>query len=281
MGFFRGAGLTILSIILFVVLLIGGIFASLSLSLEYKNVQPRVYTVLEQFVGSQIGEEQIKNEILPYAISYCQTNDEWVQEFDGYVLAFPCSVVLEGYDSFLNYGINQVINDFYYKEYTCNFLDCFKEQELPLFLISEYSQKFWKNLFIKFLIFSIVLFGLIILLVKKKPSSLILLGSLMVPVSLFLMAFKKAGEFFIASSISGEGTDDLLSSITGIFFSESSMVFSRMLILGGVLIVVGIILRIVFSKSEEVKDQTQDKVKEIKSNVKSKSKPKAIKKKKK
>ena len=99
MGFLRGAGLTILSIVLFIFLLIGGIFASLSLSLKYENVQPRAYNVLEQLVEVQIGEEQIKNEILPNADVYCQTNNEWVQDFEGYVLTFPCSVVLEGYES--------------------------------------------------------------------------------------------------------------------------------------------------------------------------------------
>jgi hypothetical protein len=278
MGFLRGAGVTILSILLFFVLLLGGLFASLTFSLKYENVQPKVYIIINQFVENQIGEEQIKDDFLFSANTYCQTNDEWVQDFGGYVIVFPCSVIQGGYNNTLDYGINYVINDLYYKEYNCTFLDCFKESDLPLFLISDYSQKFWKTLFFKFIIFLIVLFGLILLLVKNKPNSLIVLGSLMVPASLFILAFRKAGEFIISSSLS-EGEGNIFSLIFGIFFSEASTVFLRILIIGAILIVVGIILRIIFSKSEE--EKMENKPKEKKPVEKKPSKLKVSKKKKK
>jgi hypothetical protein len=84
----------------------------------------------------------------------------------------------------------------------------------------------------------------------------------MVAVSLFILAFKKAGEFFMSSLLTGEGGEDILSSIIGIFFSQSSTVFLWMLISGGILIVLGIILGIIFSKSKE--EKIEDKFKENK-----------------
>jgi hypothetical protein len=282
MGFFRGAGLTILSIILFFILLIGGLFATLSLSLKYENVYPRAYSLAYQFAETQIGEEQIKEIILSDAENYCKTNEEFVQAVGEYVVVFPCSVIQEGYESSLNYGINYVIKDLYYREYSCNFLDCFDDSQIPLFLISNYSQKFWTTLCIKFLIFSIVLFGLIFLLVKKKPSSLIVLGSLMVPISLMILIFKKAGEFFALSSLTGE--EEIISLVGGIFFSEASTIFLKMLVIGGILIVVGMILRTLFSKSEEkiveTKSKEEKKVIEKKSSKPVKKKyPKSMEKK--
>ncbi|HPD81857.1 MAG TPA: hypothetical protein PK357_02035 [Candidatus Pacearchaeota archaeon] len=278
MGFFRGAGLTILSIILFFVLLIGGLFATLSLSLKYENVYPKIYSLADKFAETQIGEEQFKEAILLNGQNYCMENEEFVQDIGGYVIVFPCSVIQEGYESSLDYGINYIIKDLYYKQYSCFFLDCFDDSQIPLFLISEYSQKFWTTLCIKFLIFSIVLFGLIFLLVKKKPSSLIVLGSLMVPISLLILLLKKAGEFFALSSLTGE--EEIMSLIGGIFFSETSTVFLRMLVVGGVLILVGIILRIIFSKSKEKINEEKPKEdkkiienKPIKSVIKKSPKP--------
>ena len=267
MGFFRGAGLTIFSIILFFVLLLGGLFATLSLSLKYENVYPRLYSLADKFAETQIGEEQLKNEILFDAEIYCKNNEEFVQDIGGYVVVFPCSVIQEGYESSLNYGINYIIKDVYYKQYSCSFLDCFDDSQFPLFLISEYSQKFWATLCIKFLIFSIVLFGLIFLLVKKKPSSLIVLGSLMVPISLLILLFKKAGEFFALSSLTGE--EEIISLIGGIFFSETSTVFLRMLVIGGILIIVGAILKVLFYKPKEKIEE--EKPKEYKKPLEKKS----------
>lgn len=274
MGFFRGAGLTILSIILFFVLLFGGLFTTLSLSLKYENVYPRVYNLAYNFAETQIGEEQLREGILSSAETYCLTNEEFVQDMGGYVIVFPCSIVQEGYESFLNYGINYVIKDIYYKQYSCSFLDCFKDSQLPLFLISEYSQKFWTTLCLKFLIFLIVLFGLIFLLVKKKPNCLVVLGSLMVPISLMILLFKKAGEFFALSSLTGE--EEILSLIGSIFFSEISTVFLRMLIIGIVLIIVGTILKILFFKPKE--KINEEKLKEDKKPIE-KTSTKSIKKK--
>lgn len=270
MGFLRGAGLVLVSIALFGMLLIGGIFLTLSSSLNYDKVQPAVYTLVKGIIETQIGEEQIKNEIMPAAEIYCQTEEEIIQDFGGYVLTIPCSIVKQGYDKVLDYSINSITHDFYYKEYNCKFIKCFNSSqdnsELPLFLISNLAHTFWRGLFLKFLLFSILLFGLIILLVKKKPNSLVLLGSLLIPISLVIFILSKVGQW-VSSSASGGDLSLVLFQVIGIFFSQASRISLWMAISGGILIVLGTILKIFYKSSEEKASQekVQEKPKEKKS----------------
>lgn len=286
MGFLRGTGLVLVSIALFIMLLVGGILATLTFSLSYDKVQPTVYTLAKNIIDTQVGEEQIKNKIFPAAEIYCQTEDEIVQDFGGYVLTIPCSVVQQGYDAVLDYSINSVIHGFYYKEYSCKFIKCFSSSqdnsELPLFLVSNLAYKFWRGLFLKSLLFSILLFGLVILLVKRKPNSLVLLGSLLIPVSLIIFVLSKIGQW-VSSSASGGDLGLVIFQVVGIFFSQASRISLWVIISGGVLIVLGNVLKIFYKPKEEkvIQEKVQEKTKEKKPVKKNTSKSKTAKKNKK
>lgn len=251
MGVLRSFVIVIVSISLFLSILFGGITASLVLSLKYDNVQPRINTIAREIIETQIGEDEIVNNLMPYLSVYCQTNTEIVQDFQGYTFVFPCSVVKEGYYSIINYSVNYLVGDFYYKQYNCSFVKCFQDSDVPLFLVSDYARQFWKSLLFKALIASFILACLIILLVERKSNAPILIGSLLIINSLIVLSLEKIGTFAanaflspISMAITKENTSSILSQVVTIFFSESLRIFLYMFIGGAVLILLGILFKI-------------------------------------
>lgn len=295
MGVLRGFGIIIVSILLFLAILLAGIFATISLSLSYENVQPRVYNISYEIIDTQIGVKVIEDQLMPYTGIYCQTNTEIVQSFGNYTLAIPCSVAQAGYDSILNYSVNYIISDFYYKDYDCTFTECFKQSEIPLFLVSNYARQMWKSLFFKVLIASLILCCVLFLISEKKSNSPILIGSLIIVNSLIVLTLEKIGTIIakailspISLALSEENINPILSQLVGIFFSESSRIFLWMFIVGLVLIVMGIVFKItglgfkIGKKIEELKakDVSENKVSEsdvrkiIKEEISKKNLPK-------
>lgn len=251
MGVLRGFGLVIVSILLFLSLLSAGIFATLNYSLTYENVQPKIYTIADSIITEQIGTEKIVNQLTPFLEIYCQNNTEIVQNFEGYTFVYPCTVIEQGYDSIINYTINYLIQDFYYKDYNCTFVECFKETNVPLFLVSEHAKNYWKSLFNKSIIAILILIALTILLIEKKTNTPILTGSLFVASSLIISQLKNIGTAIaklilspISAALSNESSKEIISQIVGIFFAESSKVFLWMFIAGIILIAIGIILKL-------------------------------------
>ncbi len=281
MGFFRGAGLVIVLVFLFIALLLAGIFASVSLSLNYENVQPRIHSIATEIIETQIGAESIANQLIPYLNVFCKTNTEVVHNFEGYTFVFPCTVIGEGRESIINYSINYLVNDFYYEEYNCSFVKCFENSKVPLFLVSDYARQFWKSIFLKSLIASLILAGLTVLLVERKANASILTGSLLVASSLIILTLEKIGTFVagivlspVALALSKEDTTSVLSQVVAMFFSESYRVFLWMFALGLILIIVGIIFRLtgigikINQKIEEIKQKASGEEKVSKADVK-------------
>lgn len=281
MGVIRNLGLALVSTLLFFSILTTGITATINFSLTQDNVQPKVHSIVKEILEIQIGGQKTINEILPYATQYCEFNTEILQEFEGYKIIFPCTIIKEGYNSLVNYSVNYLIGDFYYKEYNCTFVDCFGKEEIPLFLFSNHSRLFWKDIYKKFFIISIVLFILSILLTKRKANAFFMGGSLMLVVSLIVLFLQKIGNSLIkivsapiSLALSKETTNNIVSQIVTIFFSESTKVFFWMLGIGLLLIIIGIILRatnIGFKIGEAL-----DKLRERKSQEKEKSPQKEI-----
>lgn len=278
MGFLRNTGLVIVSVVLFICLLLTGIFATLNLSLTYENVQPRIYYVAEEIIEEQIGAENIVNALLPYVDVYCLTNTEIVQTFGDYTFVFPCDVVSQGYESILNYSVDYIVGDFYYKDYDCSFTECFEESSVPFFLISAHAKEFWRGLFFKFLLASIVLTGLIVLLVQKKSNAPLLAGSLLVGSSLIILSLRKIGITIgravlspISLALSEESTNSVLSNVIAVFFSEYSKVFLWMFVAGLILIAGAIVFKLTgfgFKINKKIENVQEQKNKVSKEDVK-------------
>jgi len=250
MGFLRGAGIVILSVLLIVSIIAAGFFAVLSSSLTYERVEPQVHSIAEDIINEQIGKITIVDTLTPYLSEYCLENPDITYKFQGYTFVFPCSVVANGTNSIVDYGVNYLVQDFYYKKYTCDFWKCFGESNIPLFLVSGYARDYWKARFYNALLISVILAAGTILLCRKKANGFILAGILTILSSLLILQLKKIGAFTanlvlspVSTAISGETSQKILSQVVGIFFSASGSVFLWMFILGFVLFGTGIILR--------------------------------------
>jgi len=260
MGFIRGGLLVVASIILFILFLIGNTFLTLSLSLQYDNVQPQFILIAEDLAEEQIGLLEGFGQEFEFMESYCENNTEFISNQEGYLFEIPCLEVSRGLDSVVEFGIISFVEKAYYQEYNCGFWDCFKETGVPFFLISEKAKDYWENNFWIVFWVSILLILVMLLLIENKFNLLTFVGGLL---ALSALLFNKLDGLFIRLTSS-----EYLEFIK-IFFSEASTVFWLSLIIGVVILILGIATRLVkygFTGHQKI---TQKEAKEmIKKEVK-------------
>lgn len=283
MGFIRSTGLVIVCVLLFVSLLCSGIFLSLGLSLSYENVSPKINSIATTIVQDQIGEAQIEK-YLPLMQEYCKLNPDYIFSEAGYTFSLSCDDVPNSTQELVQDTVSSLVKGFYYKDYTCEFWNCFEQEDVPLFLVSKHAQDYWMAKFYTSLIISLVLIGLVVLLARKKANGVILTGSLIFVVSLIisklkLIGTKVAGALMstVAGALSGDVAKEMVSEVVDVFFSESSKIFIWMFVIGLVLIAGGIVLRLmgigfkIADKIEEVQGKEEtSKLKEEVKNLKNK-----------
>ncbi len=251
MGLIRGALIVLISVILFVSLLATGFFATLTSSLTYQNVEPQVHSIATEIIEEQIGKITIIDTLTPYLDEYCDNNSEIVQKFQRYTFVFPCEVIANGTDSIINYSVDYLVGDFYYKNYQCEFWKCFEESDVPLFLVSDYARDYWRARFYNTLLISFVLAAGLILLSRKKSNGFILAGSLLIISSLIILQLKRIGTFVaklvlspISIAISEETSQSILSQVVEIFFSKSGTIFIWMFVIALILVGIGIVFKL-------------------------------------
>jgi hypothetical protein len=288
MGFFRGALLFIVGVLLLVSLLVGNIFLTLTLSLQYDHVKPALTETVTDLIGGNMGElvsdlgfvieEEINmtaeiDERLDAMEEYCIDNTEYVFNEAGYTFDIPCEIinsdiVSNGTEGVINEtsdrlglivgeSIGGLVDDYYYEDYDCGFWDCMGQEDIPYFLISEKAHDYWKSKFRVTLIVSLVLIALAFLLVEKKKNFPLVVGILAFVSSL---PFMKADVFIFGIS------DSYLQFLT-IFISQAPKVFWIMLIPSLILVGCGIFSHFVsagLSFSKWIEKRKEEKAKEAK-----------------
>jgi hypothetical protein len=234
MGVIRGVLLVFVCCLFFISVFAAGLTFTLATSLKYDNVKAQLTATLEEILESTIKLHEKFDDVYPLMELYCQSNAEYIFEHEGYTFKIPCDVLVEGYDAVISHAIGNVLEDVYYTEYDCSFLNCFNEGQLPLFLVSEKARGFWSSKFYFLLIASAVLAGLMFLLAEKKTNMPIIAGSLLIVASL---PFMKLSDIML--NFGGE-----FAGLLRIFFTTSFKVFIRMIILGIIVLALGIILKI-------------------------------------
>ena len=281
MGFIRGALGVFVSILLFIVFLVGSAFLTLTLSLQYDNVydhlKPLIQETLEEEMGVDIPSE-IEKEISSMEIQCEDYPEDYVFDEGGYVISISCEALTQGTEAIVASGVESLIESAYYKEYTCDFWKCFGEEEIPLFLISEYAKDYWKSKFYLALGVALALMAVLFFLYKKKQNVFIVPGILLMAAA---VPFLRLG---LLMNISG---DRIIFELLGIFFSKAKSVFRISFFTGVGLLVAGLIFKLFlvgfrFSKlfhreeSKEIKEKKEFKsvkeVKEVKPIQKSKKK---------
>ena len=241
MGFFRGGLLIIVCILLLGSLLIGNFLLVLSSSLEYENVKMELTPIIKDMIYDSVDEEKIETSFAVMKV-YCEKGNSAFIIQEDYNFVIPCEDILNGtLESVLDSQIEAFMQENYYKEYTCSFIECFGESEIPLFLFSEMSKNYLENKYYYFLIFSLVFLGFVFLLVEKKINTLILGGSLVIVSSL---PFIKITSFSFGS--------ETYSQIFLIFVKQSNMIFWWVFTIGILILGIGIGLKFWnFNKAKE------------------------------
>ncbi len=237
MGAIRGVLLVIVSVLLFILLLVGNVLLTLSLSLDYGNVQTELASSVGDAIVGEINLEEMMEESYPSMKSYCQNNSEFVFRDDNsdYTFVIPCDIVAQGSEAIIDYNVNNFVEKVYYEDYDCEFWDCIERTGSPLFLVSEKAKNYWNSKFYLALIASFVLIILTFLLVEKKSNLFVITGSLLIISSLPFMKLDWA-----LSIIPDKSFLELLA----IFFTKAYTVFLIGLISGSVILGVGILLKL-------------------------------------
>jgi hypothetical protein len=241
MGLIRGSLLVIVSVLLFIMLLLTTSFSVLNSSLEYENIKPELVSITES-IAEEYNLKEIINETLPFMEIYCENNSEFVfkSEEIGETFVIPCEVVNEGPDAIISKSVENFVDTFYYKEYSCEFFDCFKEKETPFFLISKKSKDYWNGKFYTGLIFSVILVILMFFIISNKTTLPILVGGLLI---LSALPFLKIEWLF---SVIGNlvGIFSFIGELLKFLFSEAYSASIILIILGVVSILLGIFLKL-------------------------------------
>lgn len=234
MGFIRGGLLVTACVIFFITLLAGNLFLTMNLSLEYKTVKPQISSMTEKIVSEKINiSQKITDEQYQLMILYCQNNTEFNFSESGFDFSVPCETALEGPDKMITESINSLVDEAYYREYECNFWNCFTEMQSPMFLISEKAKDYWANKFYLTLLILAILFVAIFFLAESKANAFILAGALMIVSSL---PFTKLNWFFSLF-------DSYYLQFFNIFFSQSQTIFWIISGFGLIFLAIGIIMK--------------------------------------
>jgi len=238
MGFIRGALGIFISILLLIVFFVGGIFLTLTLSLQYDNVHDKISPVIQNTLEEELGvnlASEIEDELILMEI-YCENSlEDYVFSEQGYAITLSCESLTQGAEGIINSGIDSLIESAYYKEYTCNFWKCFGEEEIPLFLVSEYAKDYWKAKSYLAMGVALVLILTLFFIYRKKPNTFIIPGILLIVVAI---PFLKIGALI---SFSG---DRIVLELLSIFFSRSISVFRIFLFSGIGLVVIGLFFKL-------------------------------------
>ena len=235
MGIIRGGLLVVASVLLFTCFLVGGSLLVVSNSLEYENIQKELVPVVTEVIEEQIDISSVIDEKFPIMQEYCQNNSEYVFDAEGQTFDVSCDSIEQGTDTIIQEVIEETVEEFYYTNYDCTFLNCFKEnKEMPYFLVSEQTQNYFEGKFYFVLILSLIFVGIMFFLVETKTNLPILVGSLLVVSSL---------PFMKLDSIVGNFADKSLLQFFTFLFTQSYSVFIISLILGILLIALGIFLK--------------------------------------
>jgi hypothetical protein len=263
MGAIRGVILAFVVSLFFLSVLSAGIIYNVSLSLNYDNLKTELVPVVDNLFLKNLNLGSMIDSGYVLMQTYCGSNSQYTFNYGNYTIIFPCSVIMQGKDAIINYGAEQVIKNFYYQEYNCKFFDCFNQDGLPLFLISNHTRVYLMAKFYFLLAVAVALSILMFLLVKKKSNMPIIVG-----IAIIIASFPTLKVNLLSAFIPGQ-----LSSVANVFFSSSSYVFQRMIILGIIVLAIGIIFK-VFGITEKISEFINRKKEERGQPVKRKGKSK-------
>ncbi|MGD9276833.1 MAG: hypothetical protein PVJ67_06705 [Candidatus Pacearchaeota archaeon] len=235
MGFIRGGLFVILSVLFFVSLLVANSLYTISSSLEYENLKGELVPVVKSTIEDQINLEEAINAALPLIELYCENNSDYVFNEGGVTFAISCETVKSNPDLIVEDAIDNFVEETYYKDYNCKFLDCFKENDgMPFFLISENTKNYFQNKFYFMLPVLLVLLVGMFFLIEGKTNLPIVVGAEFIIASL---------PFLKMESFIGLFADKTILQFFSFLFTQSYHIFIISFILGIIILASGIVMK--------------------------------------
>jgi len=267
MGFLKGGVVIVLGVLLFASLLALSSFLTMSISLNSETVKtelspvirgladnvPNVVERFDRFNVSNFDVSGAVDEIFLAMETNCESYEDYVYIFEGQTIVVSCDLISEGRGAVVNKTTEDFIEGIYYKNYDCNFWNCFSKEKLPFFLVSQKSKDYWNSKYYFFLASSLILVGLLFFFVESRTNWIILTGVLMI---LSSFSFIKLYEFSL--KIFSSGTFRIFSLFFDIFFIKANTVFWIIFIFGVFLSLVGIGIKIWFWDSIKRKFSRKD-----------------------
>ena len=168
-----------------------------------------------------------------------------------------CEKVILGKEQLTNSVMKSSVDEIYYRQYNCNFFDCLSKTGSPFFLVSKKAVDYWNSKFYLSILISFILLILIFFLLKNKLNLFFVAGFSFIFSSLPLLKLQSFLLFLIKLSFNLFSSNSLLNgfgyinsvdpniilSVISVFFSQYSLAFLVMFILGILLVVAGIVLK--------------------------------------
>jgi uncharacterized protein (DUF2132 family) len=333
MSFIRGGGLFIFSIILFVILIISGLFLTISLSLNYEVVKPELSMVVSDVVESNFDIKNDLDEEYGSLLNYCESHDSFGYDYldenitvpcyiieqslgstinfvalqhtkvgndqeahikleadaaenyndvldyckshnsylfednkSSYDFTFPCETVALGVPSIIEYATSDLVDEIYYKNYDCDFVDCFEATGTPFFLFSLHTKNYFKRKFIFLILGAIACAFLMFLFAERKGTALILTGLALTVSPFFIRVIFNILLSLFTNSLYGFVDLDFSLFITP-FFSKLGFVRILYLICGFILLGLGIFFRLWTFSATKKKFSHKDVQKIVKKEI--------------
>ena len=247
---------------------------TLGLSLDYDNVKSELTSTVTGIVQGQAasienlglikGDLNLSAEVderMETMREFCQNNTEYIFAYEDTTFVVPCEIVDQGPEAVIEKGVENAVDRIYYKEYNCDFWDCFDQEELPYFLVSAKARSYWMSKFYLALGASLILAILSFFLVENKKNFPIVLGALIV---ISALPFVKAEAFI------GSVADSAYLGFVTLFISQAPNVFWVMFISGVVILGIGILIHFfhlgtkLAEKINKMKEEKKSPVKEEK-----------------
>lgn len=257
MGFIRGGLLVIVSVLFFVGMLIANTVYTVKESIDYENVKVGFPEVVNNVLKDEFNTTDfIDADSLEEAEIYCSNNSYFAVEesIEGLDVGInvSCDSINIGEEAIIDEIVDETLDQVYYKDYNCEWVECLQEESNIFYIVSEDFQNYLTSKFYFVFISLIVLFALIFLLTESKANAFIITGILIIVSSL---PFLKIEDLFLSI---GSGAFKFV----GLLFSASMGVFFKVLVIGIIILIIGIILKLFnigFKISEFFNREDKDK----------------------
>ena len=235
MGIIRGGLSVVIGVLLFISFLAGNIFLTLNSSLEYETIRPELISVVKDIAEKDMDLTNVMGDQFETMMLYCQNNSEFILSQEGHTFIIPCETISKGPESVIEKGINDLIEEIYYKDYDCDFfLDCSKQSTYPFFLVSKKAKDYWMEKFYISLIVAIILIIAMLIIMEHRLNLPITVGSILIVSSLPFMKLTSILSLF----------DTQFLQFIIIFFSKSYDVFWISFTGGLIILIIGLILKL-------------------------------------